>query len=97
MLVRTHFNTTGVWCWWKFARRNVEISKKCAILLKILVGSHLHELDASRDRCYVCGESVRSKGAHILYECEMISDTRRECRRELMNVLPLDYMKTYIS
>lgn len=78
----------GLWCWWKYARRNVEDSKKCGTLLKLAIGLRCHEQDASRNMCYVCGVSVTCKGAHILYECEVLNERRHECEQTLSEILP---------
>jgi hypothetical protein len=76
------------WCWWVFSKMNVGYTRKCSELLKLTIGSSIHEIDVSRDMCFVCGETVTHKGMHIVFECEYLNEVRCEKYEEIQQVLP---------
>ncbi len=42
------------------------------------MGGSIHKMDVSRDRYYIYGESVLSKGAHVIYGCYPVKGITRE-------------------
>ena len=84
-IVRTD---TEPWCWWKFAKKNPGYTKKCAKLLRLAIGASLHENDVSRDMCHACGDSVTSKGAHVLFSCCTLEGYRDMWRNNVCSSMP---------
>ncbi len=69
MIYKNVVQNEGPWFWWWFSKKKTNLVKNCQMVLRLLSGCRLHEIEADRSKCCLCDVLFSDRANHVLFDC----------------------------